>query len=164
MLVRSRCFPFSPSRIALLLTVSVRSVVFLVVDGSLIQLGIARPEKQVRGWSSSSNHEETICVAMGLFLIDMVDFVYYLGRYHFTPTEIKSKVSYLQSVWICLPSQHSHTGAKILNLSKNSHFENPTFHKIHNFKVSFFAKFTIFKHQILGNFWIKSWFLPQCGR
>ena len=98
MLVRSRCFLFSPSRIALLLTVSVRSVVFLVVDGSLIQLGIARPEKQVRGWSSSSNHEETICVAMGLFLIDMVDFVYYLGRYHFTPTEIKSKVSHLPSV------------------------------------------------------------------
>ena len=30
------------------------------------------------------------------------------------------------------------------------------FYKIHIFKVSFF------KHQILGNFWIKSCFLPQC--
>ena len=28
-----------------------------------------------------------------------------------------------------------HNGAKILNLSKNSHFENLIFHKIHNFKV-----------------------------
>ena len=29
-----------------------------------------------------------------------------------------------------------HTGAKILNLFKNSHFENLTFHKIHIFKIS----------------------------
>ena len=36
-----------------------------------------------------------------------------------------------------------HTGAKILNFSKRSHFENLIFHKIHNFKVSFFTKFTI---------------------
>ena len=34
-----------------------------------------------------------------------------------------------------------HTGAKILNLSKNSHFENLLFHKIHIFKISFFTKF-----------------------
>ena len=40
-------------------------------------------------------------------------------------------------------SEASHTGAKFLNLSKNSHFENLIFHKIHNFKVSFFTKFTI---------------------
>ena len=87
-----------------------------------------------------------------------------------------------------------YTEAKILNLSKNSHFENLIFDKIHNFKISFFtkftfpkshfshnshfqniifhkirifkisffSKFTFFNHQILGNFWIKNWFLPQC--
>ena len=33
-----------------------------------------------------------------------------------------------------------HTGAKILNLSKNSHFENLPFNEIHNFKISFFFK------------------------
>ena len=38
-----------------------------------------------------------------------------------------------------------------------------TFDKIHISKVSFFTKFTFFKHQILGNFWMKSWLLPQCG-
>ena len=37
-------------------------------------------------------------------------------------------------------------------------------HKIHIFKILFFTKFTFFKHQILGNFWIKSWFLPQCEK
>ena len=46
--------------------------------------------------------------------------------------------------------------------SQNSQFQSPIFHKIHIFKVSFFTKFTFFKHQILGNFWIKSWSLPQC--
>ena len=66
-----------------------------------------------------------------------------------------------------------HTGAKILNLSKKSHFENLTFHEIHNFQFSIFTKITfskshfsqkshfqnlifhkihIFKHQILGSF------------
>ena len=39
----------------------------------------------------------------------------------------------------------NHTGAKILNLSKNSHFENLAFHKIHNFKLSFFTKVTFSK-------------------
>ena len=69
----------------------------------------------------------------------------------------------------------SHTGTKILNSSKNSHFENLTFHEIQNFQVSFFTKFTFskpqfftkftfFKRQILGNFWIKNWFLSQCGK
>ena len=38
-----------------------------------------------------------------------------------------------------------HTGAKILNLSKNSHFENLIFDKIHNFNISFLTKFTISK-------------------
>ena len=50
----------------------------------------------------------------------------------------------------------THTGAKILNLSKNSHFENLTFHKIHILKISFFTKFTFFKYQNLRNFWIKN--------
>ena len=36
-----------------------------------------------------------------------------------------------------------HTGAKILNLSKNSHYENPIFYKIHILKIQFFTKFTI---------------------
>ena len=36
------------------------------------------------------------------------------------------------------------------------------FDKIHIFKVSLFTKFTFFKHQILGNFWIKSCFFSQC--
>ena len=39
-----------------------------------------------------------------------------------------------------------------------SHF----FHKIRILKISFFTKFTFFKNQIPGNFWIKSWILPQC--
>ena len=39
---------------------------------------------------------------------------------------------------------------------KNSHVQNLIFHKIHNFKVTLFTKFTFFKRQILGNFWIKS--------
>ena len=38
-----------------------------------------------------------------------------------------------------------HTRAKILNLSKKSHFEILIFDKIHNFKVSFLTKFTISK-------------------
>ena len=40
-------------------------------------------------------------------------------------------------------TRNHHTGAKILNLSKNSHFQNLIFYKIHNFKISFFTKFTI---------------------
>ena len=66
-------------------------------------------------------------------------------------------------------NQRSHTGTKILNSPKKTQFENLTFHKIRIFKISFFTKFKISKsyflrnsHQILGNFWIKSWFLPQC--
>ena len=46
---------------------------------------------------------------------------------------------------------------------QNSHFQIFIFHKNHIFKVSFLTKFTFYKHQILGDFWIKSWFLPQCG-
>ena len=56
-------------------------------------------------------------------------------------------------------------------LTKNSLFEILIFDKIHIFKISiftkftisnshFFTKFTYFRHQIQGNFWIKSWFLP----
>ena len=37
----------------------------------------------------------------------------------------------------------AHTGAKILNSSKNSHFDSLIFHKIHVFKVAFLEKFTI---------------------
>ena len=44
-----------------------------------------------------------------------------------------------------------HTGAKILSLSKNSHFENLIFHKNHNFKVSFFTKFTFWKSHFSQN-------------
>ena len=45
-----------------------------------------------------------------------------------------------------------HTGAKILNLSRNS--QNLIFHKIHNFKISFFTKFTSSK----SHFWQNSYF------
>ena len=38
-----------------------------------------------------------------------------------------------------------HTGAKMLNLSKKSHFKNINLHKIHIFKISFFTKFTLFE-------------------
>ena len=55
-----------------------------------------------------------------------------------------------------------HTRAKNLNLSKNSHFPNLIFHKIHISKTSCLTKIHIFKNQIPGNYWIKSWFLPQC--
>ena len=47
--------------------------------------------------------------------------------------------------------------------SQNSQCQSLIFLKIHIFKVLFFTKFTLFKHQILGNFWIKRWFLPQCA-
>ena len=40
---------------------------------------------------------------------------------------------------------HIHTGAKILNSSKKSHFKNLIFDKIHIIKISFFTKFTIYK-------------------
>ena len=70
-------------------------------------------------------------------------------------------------VYICILFFEIHTGAKILNLSKKSRFENLTFHKvhiskchfwqnsqlqnvtfdkIHNFKVSFYTKFTFQNH------------------
>ena len=48
----------------------------------------------------------------------------------------------------------THTGAKILNLSKNSQFENLIFHKIHNLKISFFTKFTIWKSHFFPKFTI----------
>jgi len=75
-----------------------------------------------------------------------------------------------------------HTRAKILYLSKNSHFENLNFDKIHIFKVWFFTKFTFsiliftkihifkvwfftkftfFKHQSPRIFLIKSWICPS---
>ena len=68
-------------------------------------------------------------------------------------------------------------------ISKNSHYQNLIFHKIHIFKMSFFTKFTfskchfsqnsqfqnlnfhkihIFKHRIRGNFKIKTGVVPQC--
>ena len=43
------------------------------------------------------------------------------------------------------------TGAKILNLSKNSHFESLIFDKIHIFKASILAKFTISKSHFSQN-------------
>ena len=82
--------------------------------------------------------------------------------------------------WSLLHSKEStlfslffHTGAKILNSSKNSHckisfiwqnshFQSLFFRRIHILNISFFTKFTFFKHQILSTLWIKSWFLPQC--
>ena len=52
-----------------------------------------------------------------------------------------------------------HNRAKILILlEKFTFFKSLILHKIHNFKISLFTKLTFFKHQILGNFWIKSWF------
>ena len=44
-----------------------------------------------------------------------------------------------------------HTGAKILNLSKNSHFPNLIFHTIHIFKISVFSKFTYSKSHFSQN-------------
>ena len=70
-------------------------------------------------------------------------------------------VAHFGGVWVrfYLPRFFTtHIGAKIRNLSKNcknSHCQSLIYHKIHNFKVAFFTKFTFFKHQILGNFWIK---------
>ena len=52
-----------------------------------------------------------------------------------------------------------HTGAKIHNLSKNSHFENLTIHKIRIFKISFFTKFTFSKFHFFTKFtFLKSHF------
>ena len=48
---------------------------------------------------------------------------------------------------ICMHPRGQHTGAKILNLSENSHFENLIVHKIHKFKTSFLTKFTFSKSQ-----------------
>ena len=44
-----------------------------------------------------------------------------------------------------------HTRAKILDLTKNSHFGNLIFHKIHNFKHSFFTRFTVSKSHFSQN-------------
>ena len=44
-----------------------------------------------------------------------------------------------------------HAGAKILNLSKNSHFENPNFHKIHISEIPIFTKFTFLKSHFSQN-------------
>ena len=44
-----------------------------------------------------------------------------------------------------------HIGAKIRNLSKNSQSQNLIFHKINDFKVSFFTKFTISKSHFSQN-------------
>ena len=57
-----------------------------------------------------------------------------------------------------------------LTFHKNSHFQNIIFHKIHHFIVSLFIKFTFSKSHFSQNshfsnikFWIKCWFLPQCA-
>ena len=58
-------------------------------------------------------------------------------------------------------SASKHTGAKILNSSKNSYFENLIFHKIHAFKnlilhkihmfgTHFFTKFTFLNMKLKG--------------
>ena len=44
-----------------------------------------------------------------------------------------------------------HTGAKIRNLSKNSHFENLIFDKIHIFEILIFTKFTFAKSPFSQN-------------
>ena len=44
-----------------------------------------------------------------------------------------------------------HTGAKIRNLYKNSHFENLSFDKIHIFKISILTTFTFWKSQFWQN-------------
>ena len=84
--------------------------------------------------------------------------------------------------------QKSSIYPKIHNLKSqfthNSHFQNLIFDKIHNFKISFFTKFTISKSHFFTNFTFsqshfsqnshfssikflaisrkKSWFQPQC--
>ena len=45
----------------------------------------------------------------------------------------------------------AHTGAKILNSSKNSHFESLIFDKIHYLKASFLIKFTFSKSHFSQN-------------
>ena len=55
------------------------------------------------------------------------------------------------STTVCDGGFGLHTGTKILNLSKNSHFESLIFHKIHNFKVTFFTKFTVQKSHFRQN-------------
>ena len=44
---------------------------------------------------------------------------------------------------------------------QNSHFQILKFYTIHICKVSFFTKFTFYKHKILGNFLIKVDFVPS---
>ena len=44
-----------------------------------------------------------------------------------------------------------HAGAEIHILSKNSHIENPNFHKIHLSKISMFTKFTFQKSHFSQN-------------
>ena len=44
-----------------------------------------------------------------------------------------------------------HTGAKVLNLSENSHFKKPQFDKIHIFKISFLTKITMSKSHFSQN-------------
>ena len=48
-------------------------------------------------------------------------------------------------------SYKRYTGAKIHILSKNSHFQNLIFHKIHHFKILIFTKFTFSKSQFSQN-------------
>ena len=47
---------------------------------------------------------------------------------------------------------------------KITSLKNLIFDEIHIFKISFFTKFTLFKHHISENFRIKSWVFPQCGK
>ena len=93
-----------------------------------------------------------------------------------------SKSNYVYTISLTFQSPLLHTGAKILNLSKNPHIESHisqnsqfrnliftkfTISKYHSsqnsqFQGLIFHKIHIFKHKIPRNFWIKGLLMPQC--
>ena len=60
-------------------------------------------------------------------------------------------LTYFWSPFTLVQNCNIHTEANIINLSKNSHFKNLTFHKIHIFKISFLTKFTFSKYHFSQN-------------
>ena len=54
-------------------------------------------------------------------------------------------LTYFWSPFTLVQNCNIHTGAKIVNSSKKSHFKNLKFHKIHILKILFFTKFTFSK-------------------
>ena len=69
----------------------------------------------------------------------------------------------LQKSWESIKWHHDHTGAKILNLFKNSHFKNLNFDKIHILKISFFDKNSHFKNHNFLKIHINSQVWWECA-